>query len=237
MSFPENAQPRTILVPGGGTTLSYELPPGVILKVESIVAEINTVAAQPRPLLTILTPEGVIVTAKRQGEDATLGGIVVATWALRLPDEGAGTAGDTLIAASVRRTTQSITTGVQTPVSFTIEEWDTDGMFDAGAPTLLTVQTAGLYAFWANVSWVTVAETSAYRAALVVLGGGATNVNPTPGQSAFSAGSSGASPFHAIYGELPMEVGHTFRLDVVHLSAASRSVHARLACRRIGDAP
>lgn len=46
----------------------------------------------------------------------------------------------------VRRTTiQSIPSGVQTAVAFDLARYDTDGMWSAGMPTRLTIQTAGRY--------------------------------------------------------------------------------------------
>lgn len=51
-----------------------------------------------------------------------------------------------------RNTAQSTTNSTITAVSFTTAGVDTDGMFSAGSPTRITVQTPGIYMVTANLS-------------------------------------------------------------------------------------
>lgn len=68
----------------------------------------------------------------------------------------------------VRRTaSQTINSSVRTPVTWQMEDWDTNGggMWDPVAPTYQTVQVAGTYFILAQVRWDD-AGTSAYRAGM-----------------------------------------------------------------------
>lgn len=57
-------------------------------------------------------------------------------------------------AKATRSTTQSITTGVLTAVSFDAETFDTDNMVDtAGFPTRITINTPGVYYMGGTVPW------------------------------------------------------------------------------------
>ncbi len=67
--------------------------------------------------------------------------------------------------ASVRRSTnQLIPNAATTPVIFSTQLWDNDGMWDlVPNPTRLTVQTAGIYVLTGHVQWVAQAGGSRYE--------------------------------------------------------------------------
>ncbi|MEX2103082.1 MAG: hypothetical protein WD805_03895 [Gaiellaceae bacterium] len=50
-------------------------------------------------------------------------------------------------------TTQAVPSGTFTKVTFDVETYDTDGMFDPAAPTRLTVKTPGVYLVTGAVRW------------------------------------------------------------------------------------
>lgn len=61
------------------------------------------------------------------------------------------------VSKAVRTTTQSITSGVATAVSFTAETFDTDNMINIGGqPTRITISTAGIYYIGGTVPWTSV---------------------------------------------------------------------------------
>jgi hypothetical protein len=90
-----SGQPRTIVEAGNGTnSVSYVLPPGVVLDLEAVYAEIDaTAAGDTTAELTISDQTGVVIARKRQGETITGGAPGSATWALRLADDGGGSGG------------------------------------------------------------------------------------------------------------------------------------------------
>ncbi|MFZ9988482.1 MAG: hypothetical protein ACO3HV_12105 [Candidatus Nanopelagicales bacterium] len=57
------------------------------------------------------------------------------------------------------KSAQSITAGSDTAITGYTEAVDTDGMYDAGSPTRITIATAGLYLFTLNVLWSGTAST------------------------------------------------------------------------------
>lgn len=59
-----------------------------------------------------------------------------------------------------RNTTQTVANTTLTTMSYTTERWDTDNYWSAGAPTRLTIPTAGTYLFGASVE---LANTTAQR--------------------------------------------------------------------------
>ena len=56
--------------------------------------------------------------------------------------------------ALLRRTTDLTSYTSGSAISWSSAEWDTDGMFDSGAPTKITIQTSGLYlvSFYVHVT-------------------------------------------------------------------------------------
>lgn len=52
-----------------------------------------------------------------------------------------------------RSTDQTIPVGAWTAIIFNLENFDNDDMWDAGAPTRLTVKTAGIYVLTASINW------------------------------------------------------------------------------------
>jgi hypothetical protein len=61
------------------------------------------------------------------------------------------------VSKAVRTTTQSITSGTLTAVSFTAETFDTDSMVNiAGQPTRITIRTTGLYRIGGTVPWTSI---------------------------------------------------------------------------------
>lgn len=91
-------QPRSITVPvePGATSVSFTIPPGVNLDVESVYATIdNSGGGDVKPVLSVADQSGVVIAAKRQGETIPAGDTGSATWALRLADEqGSGSGSD-----------------------------------------------------------------------------------------------------------------------------------------------
>lgn len=85
--------PRTIVEPGNGTgTISIELPPGVTIDLEAVLANIDATGAGGPVTATLAVSEqsGVVIATKRQGETVDAGIAGTATWALRLDDDGGG---------------------------------------------------------------------------------------------------------------------------------------------------
>ena len=93
------------------------------------------------------------------------------------PTIGPFTAGDILTAATMTdvqtnltnqrvppmclltRSGQPITASTDTVITGYTEDVDTDGMYDAGSPTRITIATAGLYMLNINVAWSGTAST------------------------------------------------------------------------------
>jgi hypothetical protein len=89
--WPSDEQPRTIVADiTVGQVVSFQLPPGVALAVESVVATIDA-AAGSTPELTIEAPGGAVITAKPQAVAIPAGATAFATWALRLDDDETAT--------------------------------------------------------------------------------------------------------------------------------------------------
>lgn len=90
--------PRTIEVAGDGTgTLSFALPPGVTIDVESVYAAIDaTAAGATTATLTIAEQGGAVIAAKAQTATVDAGVSGSATWALRLGDDGGGGGGQSV---------------------------------------------------------------------------------------------------------------------------------------------
>lgn len=86
--------PRTIAVPTNGTnSVSFVLPPGITLDVESVLAEIDaTAAGDTTAELVISEQNGVPIAAVRQSQVIPGGDTGRATWALRLTDSVGQTA-------------------------------------------------------------------------------------------------------------------------------------------------
>jgi hypothetical protein len=64
------------------------------------------------------------------------------------------------ICARVSRSTeQSINTSSETYISFENESLDTDGIFSSGAPTQLTIQTAGIYLYGCTTCFISASGT------------------------------------------------------------------------------
>jgi hypothetical protein len=81
---------RQTRVLGGNLTRtqSFELAPGILQYVQSVLIEVDTTASpDTTPLLTVKTQDGVPVADKAQGRAMTGGATGRATWALRLDDE------------------------------------------------------------------------------------------------------------------------------------------------------
>lgn len=91
-------RPRTIVVnPDSAPTnsLSFTLPPGVAIDVESVLAAIDaTAAGDTTATLTIADSSGAVIARKAQGQVVTGGVVGSATWALRLTDDGGGAGPD-----------------------------------------------------------------------------------------------------------------------------------------------
>jgi hypothetical protein len=83
------ASRQTRVIGGNLTrTQSFELAPGILQYVQSVLIEVDTTAsADTTPQLTVKTQDGVPVADKAQGKAMTGGASGRATWALRLDDE------------------------------------------------------------------------------------------------------------------------------------------------------
>lgn len=94
--------PRTIIVPTNGTgSVSFTLPPGITLDLQSAFAVIDaTGAGATTAELTISDQSGVVIAKKRQSETVDAGVTGSATWALRLDDKAAATPASALIVPS-----------------------------------------------------------------------------------------------------------------------------------------
>lgn len=153
--WPREAQPRTIVVSGTGTqTLSYVLPDGAQLKLESVVASIDAVA-DSRPTLAIAESSGVVIAEKRQGETIPAGDTGLATWALRLADDNR-VALPHPIGWYTAATRHPLLTASSALVNFTfagagggVDLLDTSVV---GTPNGPSVKTAGLYFLQLNIA-------------------------------------------------------------------------------------
>jgi hypothetical protein len=85
------ASRQTRVIGGNLTrTQTFELAPGILQYVQSVLVEVDTTASpDTTPLLTVKTQDGVPVADKAQGRAMTGGATGRATWALRLDDEKA----------------------------------------------------------------------------------------------------------------------------------------------------
>lgn len=156
-NFLTTGEPRTIVVnpETPGSSLSFALPPGVSISVESVLAAIDTSAAlATTALLEIADSSGAVIARKRQSEAVDAGGTGSATWALRLDDKAAAPVVGSLPAAYVRFTNnQVIPPGVQTIL--------TGATFQTNDPTTFVTLGNGIgaikygvYLAWAHVSWI-----------------------------------------------------------------------------------
>lgn len=97
-AVPQSGEPRTIVVPGDGTgALTFTIPPGITLAVESVLAQVDATGAggPVTATLSVLEQSGVVIANKRQGETVTKGVQGSATWALRLDEARAAAAAAT----------------------------------------------------------------------------------------------------------------------------------------------
>jgi ribosome-binding ATPase YchF (GTP1/OBG family) len=122
------ADARTILIPGNNTgSLSFTLPPGVIMDVEAVLVNVDATGAANAVTaeLQILEQSGVVIAAKPQASSIAAGTSAKATWALRLDDDNAS--GFQTLNAIVDGEGSAVTTGVKGDVFFsrayTITEW------------------------------------------------------------------------------------------------------------------
>jgi hypothetical protein len=74
-----------IRIPGpGGTQMSYTLPQGVALEIQSIVAQIAPSGADVRPELVITEQEGYTIATRRQEDSVPAADTGEAAWSLGL---------------------------------------------------------------------------------------------------------------------------------------------------------
>jgi hypothetical protein len=109
----------------------------------------------------------------------------------------------------------SIGNATPTTVTWTTEVEDTDAMWDAGSPTLISFPTPGFYEFACGAAWATSAVgnrgATIRRSDGTHLGGGRAAANPTAGE-ATSIGFPGAGRITA---------GQTVRMDVYQVSGGA----------------
>lgn len=146
----ESGSPRTIVVPGEGTnSLSFVIPPNVVLDVESVLAGIDAsgAAGDVTATLTVSEQAGVVIATKRQGEKVTAGTQGSATWALRLSDDAAG-------GGSVAVLEEIIGDGVGVLLAPNVSAalpWKHSfgaALLNLTTPTQPRIVTAGVYAFY-----------------------------------------------------------------------------------------
>jgi hypothetical protein len=169
---------RQTRVLGGNLTRtqSFELAPGILQYVQSVLIEVDTTASPATtPLLTIKTQDGVPIADKEQGRTLDGGGSGRATWALRLDDETEPAADPFLPVLSVyaRMTGGQVTlNNTNTSIAFTSVKYDNGGWINLGVDaTLFTVPTTGYYTVWAQYEWNIAAAAGQRREAAIVLAG------------------------------------------------------------------
>ncbi len=85
-------------VVNGSQLGTYTIPDLGVFRVESVVAQIDTIASgEVTPVLRVRDKAGAVIATKRQSSTIAGGGSGSATWALRLADDGSAAAGITQI--------------------------------------------------------------------------------------------------------------------------------------------
>lgn len=180
--------PRTIEVPGDGTgSLTFTLPPGVTLDMESVYVEVDaTAAGDTTATLAVAEQGGAVIATKAQTAPITGGSSGTATWALRLADDASAAAPVSGPFETFKNIAgQLVNSGVSTRM---------DWVHESG-PSLMDVSAAGTPAFRAAGTYalaVYVLPLSAVGASYVL--GAAWNdiVNARPQSFAASAGTNDA---------------------------------------------
>lgn len=238
MVYDPDAQPRTIvLTDDGAGAIEYQVPEGVALKVESVVADVSALLADAQPTLKIVAPGGVVIAEKRQSDrvetSITFG---TATWALRLADDGAGL-GALAVGALVFNNGQTITTGGTIPsrdVTFTTVAFDTDGMADLAANNeRLTVRTAGIYLLVARWQWTGAWADGNFASTGITLNGN----NIAASFNAGSVGPGGPALSQPVSAVENLAVGDFVGMHVGHNSGVNRTGLGRFAAIRLGAGP
>lgn len=143
-------RPLTALVAGNGqSSVSYQLPAGLLQYVQSIVATIDTSSSgDVSPLLTIRDDANIVVADKQQNQAIDAGGSGRATWALRLTDETVA-AGSVASVEVLYNSTGEVVNATSTKAL----QWKhTSGshLLNLTTPDTPSVKTAGLYVVTAS---------------------------------------------------------------------------------------
>lgn len=234
--WPQNAHPVTRVIGSEGTAaLTFEVPAGVVLRVESVYAEFDTSGGAAAPMLTVTDDSGAVIARKRQSETADDPALSSATWALRLSDESVVTSGSgpgALVKRAAPAASQAINPNANTPISFNASDWASPGMVNLGAqPTRITITLDGIYHVAGAIQWTTLAGDVDVRHTFV-------QPNPiigtlTPQQCAIYK-QDALNFFVAVADTIPLTAGRFLTLTTVHRAAAARNCFGSLSCQWLG---
>lgn len=151
-AYPREAQPRSIYVPGESSdSLTFTLPDGVVLELESVAAQIDASGGAADLELVISTPDGQVITAKRQSEPIAAGQAGTASWSLRL-DSGGGSAPATGLELADNGAGTVVTAGSVGAITLTATLGDP--LIDLSPFPFIAVNESGIYAITASFQWV-----------------------------------------------------------------------------------
>lgn len=215
--------PRTIIVNPAtlGNTLSFEIPGGIALTVESVFANIDaTAAGDTTALLTITDKSGAVIAKKRQTEVVTGGtNPGSATWALRLADEGTGGGGVT-VQTEWLNDPVGVSVGAGGVGNLPWKFVAGDALLDLTVPAAPLILQDGLYTVSAVVTTMFGASTAgaSCEAALAIFTGN----NPQGTQSASPWPAAGlSSPSFSLAQTVPVTAGTAMILQVANGDGAN----------------
>jgi hypothetical protein len=169
------ASRQTRVIGGNGSSVqSFELAPGILQYVQSVLVEVDMSASPPTtPVLTVQTQDGVPVTDVPQGRSLPAGGAGRASWALGLDAEQEPATDPFLpVEAVYARMTggQSVNNNALGIINFTSVKYDHGGWINLIIdPTLFTVPVTGYYTVQAQYEWNIAAGAGQRRVASINL--------------------------------------------------------------------
>lgn len=146
---------RTIVVNPSGppsNALSFSLPPGVTISLESVLAAIDaTGAGDTTATLEIADSSGAVIARKAQGQVVTGGVVGSATWALRLGDEQAAQAAGEPWCTATAALGGTLAAGVSSVSYFGLNTNDPSAFaLTGGFPARLQFNKTGVYTVVGN---------------------------------------------------------------------------------------